>query len=139
MVPSIYFGFVLVQQEQFVQEANSFIRNDTYIEGDYLLRSDVDASKKTIRLVYGGRLIPESAKREVAAKTRYYRLAGASVTIQQGFSVDESDAKIVVRDQQQAEINRLRQDLEKSLDRKSVVTGKSVAERVELVGPGNLK
>ncbi len=115
VVPSIYFGFVLVQQEQFVQEANAFIRNDTYIEGDYLLRSEVDPSKKTIRLVYGGRLIPESVKEEVAAKTRYYRLADASVTIQQGFSIDESDDKIVLMDRQQAEINRLRQDLEKSL------------------------
>src|SRR5690606_15173983 len=36
-------------------------------------------------------------------------------TIQQGFSVDQSDDKIVVMDQQQAEINRLRQDLETSL------------------------
>ncbi|WP_262249890.1 DUF389 domain-containing protein [Parapedobacter soli] len=115
MVPSIYFGFVLVQQERFVQEANAYIRNDTYIEGDYLLRSDVDASKKTISLVYGGRLIPEHVKAEVAAKTRYYRLEGASVSIQQGFSVDESDDRIVVMDRQQSEISRLRQDLEKSL------------------------
>src|SRR5690606_19386974 len=111
----IYFGFVLVQQERFVQEANAFIRNDTYIEGDYLLRSEVDASNKAIRLVYGGRMIPESVKAEVAAKTRYYKLKGASVTIQQGFSVDEADDQVLVMDRQQTEINRLRQDLEKSL------------------------
>ena len=115
MVPSIYFGYTLVRQERFTQEANAYIRNDTYIEGDYLLKSEVDAAKKSIRLIYGGRLIPASVKEEVAAKTRYYKLAGASVTIQQGFSVEESDDRIVVMDRQQAEINRLRQDLEKSL------------------------
>lgn len=115
IVPSIYFGYILVQQERFVQEANAYIRNDTYIEGDYLLKSEVDPAKKTIRLIYGGRLIPEPVKEEVAAKTRYYRLTGATVTIQQGFSVDESDDRILVMDRQQTEINRLRQDLEKSL------------------------
>lgn len=115
MVPSIYFGYILVRQERFTQEANAFIRNDTYIEGDYLLKSEVDPAKKTIRLIYGGRLIPESVKEDVAAKVRYYRLTGATVTIQQGFSVDEADDQVLVMDRQQTEISRLRQDLEKSL------------------------
>ncbi|SEL09812.1 DUF389 domain-containing protein [Parapedobacter koreensis] len=115
MVPSIYFGYMLVRQERFTQEANAYIRNDTYIEGDYLLKSEVDPAKKTIRLIYGGRLIPESLKEDVAAKIRYYRLTGASVTIQQGFSVDDSDDQVLVMDRQQTEISRLRQDLEKSL------------------------
>jgi len=115
IVPSLYFGFLLVRQERFVQEANAYIRNDTYIEGDYLLKSEVDPAKKAIRLIYGGRLIPEAIKEQVAAKTRYYRLQGATVMIQQGFSVDETDDRGLLMDRQQTEINRLRQDLEKSL------------------------
>src|SRR5690606_22002431 len=60
MLPAIYFGYVLVTQENFNRNANAFIRNESYIEGDYLLKSEVDPAAKTIRLIYGGKLIPDS-------------------------------------------------------------------------------
>lgn len=48
MIPNIYFGYVLVKRERFKQEATRFIKNETYIEGDYLLKSDIDPLQKTI-------------------------------------------------------------------------------------------
>ncbi|WP_436832266.1 DUF389 domain-containing protein [Parapedobacter sp. DT-150] len=115
IVPSLYFGMVLVRQERFVQEANAFIRNETYIEGDYLLKSEIDPAKRTIRLIYGGRLIPDSVKAAVVANIRHYALKNANVTIQQGFSVDETSENLLAINSQQSEINRLRAELARTL------------------------
>lgn len=111
VVPSVYFGYVLVQQENFSRNANAFIRNESYIEGDYLLKSEIDPVKKTIRLIYGGRLIPDSIKKKVADKKDNYSLEGATVTIQQGFSVDDDQDELLTKDRQQNEIDRLRAEL----------------------------
>src|SRR5690606_3534157 len=115
VAPSIYFGYVLVQQENFTRNANAFIRNESYIEGDYLLKSEVDPTKKTIRLIYGGRLIPDSVKENIAGKVENYSLTGTTVTIQQGFSIDEDQEDLLVMDRQQTEINRLRAELAQNL------------------------
>jgi len=115
ILPSVYFGYVLVSQERFTQEANAYIRNESYIEGDYLLKSEIDPAKRTIRLIYGGRLIPDTVKREMASKTRFYNLKGATVTIQQGFSLDNGDENLLAANDQQTEINRLRSDLARAI------------------------
>ncbi|WP_257658706.1 DUF389 domain-containing protein [Parapedobacter lycopersici] len=113
ILPSIYFGYILVKQERFTRNAQSFIRSETNIEGDYLLKSDIDPTKRSIRLVYGGRLIPEAAKQAVIDKARHYSLNGASISIQQGFSLEESESNenLLAINTQQAEINRLRATL----------------------------
>lgn len=115
MVPSIYFGYLLVRQERFNISANNYIRNESYIEGDYLLKSEIDPVKRSIRLIYGGRLISEAAKKDVMDKIKHYDLAGAQVSIQQGFSVDESQQNIMAMSSQQLEINKLRTELAKNL------------------------
>ena len=115
LVPSVYFGYVMIKQENFNQSANSFIRNESLIEGDYLLKSDIDPASKTIKLIYGGRLIPESVKEEVIAKARFYALKGAKITIQQGFSMEEDQKNILAMSSQEAEINRLREELARAL------------------------
>lgn len=117
LVPSIYFGYVMIKQENFNQSANSFIRNESLIEGDYLLKSDIDPASKSIKLIYGGRLIPESVKEEVIAKARFYSLEGARITIQQGFSMEEDQKNIMAMSSQETEINRLREELARALQR----------------------
>lgn len=115
IVPSIYFGYLLVKQENFNINANSFIRQESYIEGDYLLKSEIEPTKRTIKLIYGGRLIPDSVKKELISKTRHYALKDAEVTIQQGFSVDEDEKNILAANTQQSEINHLRIELARTL------------------------
>ena len=115
VAPSIYFGYVLVQQENFTRNADAFIRNESYVEGDYLLKSEVDPARKTIRLIYGGRLIPDTVKQEVISRARHYPLKGAVVTIQQGFSVDDDRGELPAMDRQQNEISRLRAELAQNL------------------------
>lgn len=117
ILPSIYFGYVLVQQEQFARNAASYIRNETHIDGDYLLKTEIDPAKRTIRLIYGGRLIPDNIKQEVIAKAKHYDLSASEITIQQGFSLDDANANenLLAINTQQTEINRLRAELAHTL------------------------
>lgn len=114
IAPSIYFGYLMVKQENFNINATNYIRNESAIEGDYLLASEIDPAQRTIRLIYGGRLIPEDVKAGIIAKARHYALDGAEITIQQGFSIDEESDALAISSQQ-AEINRLRAELARTL------------------------
>ena len=115
MLPAIYFGYLLVAQENFNRNANTFIRNESYIEGDYLLKSEIDPSGKNIKLIYGGKLIPDEVKEEMIAKAKNYSIDGASITIQQGFSMEDDKENILAMNTQEIEINRLREELAKTL------------------------
>lgn len=116
IIPSIYFGYVLVQQEKFNRNATLFIRNETHIDGDYLLKTDIDPINKTIRLIYGGRLIPEEVKAAIITQTDKYNLRHAKVFIQQGFSVDEQNSKdLTVLDNRDREITLLKTQLAQNL------------------------
>lgn len=116
IIPSIYFGYVLVQQEKFNQNAILFIRNETHIDGDYLLKTDVDPVNRTIRLTYGGRLIPQETKEAITAKTANYNLSRAKVYIQQGFSIEnQNDSKLSVIDNRDREIALLKTQLAQNL------------------------
>lgn len=115
IIPSIYFGYVLVTRERFTQQAASFIRNETHVDGDYLLKSEIDPVKKHIRLVYGGKMIPEEIKKQIRARALSYRLHGLSLTIQQGFSIESDEQNLQFADVQQGEILRLRGDLSEQL------------------------
>jgi Predicted membrane protein len=117
VLPSIYFGYILVQQERFSRNALSYIRNETHIPGDYLLKSEVDPAKRSIRLIYGGRLIPDNVKQEVIAKAKHYDLAHSKITIQQGFSLEDeaTTENLLAINSQQTEIDRLRAELSHTL------------------------
>ncbi len=105
----------MVARERFVQEAAAFVRNETHVEGDYLLKSEIEPAKKHIRLVYGGKIIPKEIKAQIEARAKAYRLNGMTLTIQQGFSIDESDANMLLADGQQNELSRLRAELSKQV------------------------
>ncbi|MDX3916115.1 MULTISPECIES: DUF389 domain-containing protein [Olivibacter] len=126
MIPSIYFGYVLVKRERFKQEATRFIKNETYIEGDYLLKSDIDPLQKIIHLTYGGKLIPEPTKKKLQEKLKNYTLMDAQITIQQGFSFADADNDLLELTQQQAEINRLRSELSLNLKRQDSIQQRSL-------------
>lgn len=125
MIPSIYFGYVLVKRERFKQEATRFIKNETYIEGDYLLKSDIDPLQKKIHLTYGGKLIPDAAKKQLQERLKNYALVGAKVSIQQGFSFSEVGNDLLEVTQQQAEINRLRSELSLNLRKQDSIQQKN--------------
>jgi uncharacterized hydrophobic protein (TIGR00271 family) len=93
LLPSIYFGYNLVQKEHFIKNANSYISNISTYEGNYLLKSEVNANLKAISLVYGGMNFSENQKEEIIKKSKNFFLDGANIYVNQGLSFGSFDTK----------------------------------------------
>ena len=105
--PSIYFGYNLVQKERFGEKANTFIKNVSVFEGNYLLKSEVNPQKRSILLVYAGLTMNDSQKDSIRARSALFSLDDSEVIIQQGLSLDASERKINETEKLRLELNRL--------------------------------
>ena len=86
LIPSIYFGYDLVQQDRFNKRANHFINNEAHFQNDYLLNKKIDPEKKEITLVFGGKEIQNEEIQALRNKLPRYELKNATLIINQGFS-----------------------------------------------------
>ncbi|MCF2492870.1 DUF389 domain-containing protein [Dyadobacter chenhuakuii] len=120
-IPSIYYGYLLVQKEHFIQNANNFITNESYIEGDFLLKHELDPAKKQIKLIYGGKLINDSEKKRLNSRKAIYGLASTTVIVQQGFSINDVSGDLTQSDRYQAEINQLKTELSRNIQRQDSI------------------
>lgn len=116
-IPAFYYGYLLVQKENFIQGANNFIANESFIEGDFLLKSELDAAKRQIKLIYGGRTISPEEKQRLERRKPIYGLANVKLVIQQGFSVSDVSAELTQGERYQAEIAQLKNQLGLALQR----------------------
>lgn len=86
LLPSLYLGYDLVQQDRFQKNANKFINNEGNFPGDYLLSKKIDAKGKSITLVYGGKAIDTASIIATQKKLPGYDLGDATLEIKQGFA-----------------------------------------------------
>jgi len=91
LLPSVYFGYDLVQQNKFMQKANQFIKNEANFPNDYLLKKDIDTKIKKITLVYGGKAIKENEIAKLKSKLSVYNLQNTTLEIRQGFAYLENN------------------------------------------------
>lgn len=97
LVPSIYFGYGLVQKERFSENAVRYIENISMYEGNYLLTHAVKPEKREIILVYGGMDLTEQQKAAIVNKSGDFNLKKAVVTVKQGLSFENySDRNLEV-------------------------------------------
>ncbi len=87
LLPSIYFGYDIVQQNRFRQKAEQFVANEAVFPNDYLLNKKIDPKKHIVTLTYGGELIAENVIDELRGKLGNYGLSEAQLEIKQGFSI----------------------------------------------------
>lgn len=92
-IPSIYFGYQLIQNEKFIENADKYISNVSNFEGNFLLKSQVDASKKSIVLVYAGKNLTEIQKELITEKSTNFNLNQPKITIEQGLAFEDIDTK----------------------------------------------
>jgi len=85
LVPSIYLGYDLVQQDRFNKNANSFFANEAHFSNDYLLNRKIDPKNKIITLVFGGKEIALKDIEQTRVQLKKYNLADANLEIKQGF------------------------------------------------------
>ncbi len=90
IIPSIYFGFVLVQNEKFNENVARFTSNISVFEGSYLLRHDSEPGKRKLILTYGGNVLTPLHKALLREKARDFMLGDAAIDIRQGFAINEA-------------------------------------------------
>ena len=91
LLPSIFFGYKLVKQERFTQNANSYVSNISLYEGQYLLQNKIDANSNKITLIYGGTGLSEQQKETIIQKSRDFDLENAEISIKQGLTFSNLD------------------------------------------------
>lgn len=92
LLPSIWLSYRFIQDESTRKAADLFVRKNTEIEGSYLLQRQIDLSKKTIVLTYGGKSIhPEQRGLMQQRLVENTQLADFDLQFKQGFSVESSE------------------------------------------------
>jgi len=91
IIPSIYFGYGLVQENKFIENATNFTTNVSVFEGKFLLQNNIDPHNRQITLVYGGTNLTEEQKLNIQEKSKDFSLENASVVIKQGLSFNNKE------------------------------------------------
>jgi len=95
LLPSLYFGYDMVQQNRFTKNANSFIIYEAHFTNDYLLNKKIDAKNRKITLVFGGKEIMPDEIELLRSQLKKYNLQSAALEIKQGFAyLSENNNKI---------------------------------------------
>lgn len=88
VLPSIYFGYLLVQKEKFNINATLYTKNISVYKGNYLLKDEINPIKKEIHLVYGGSSLTDKDKEEIIKKAEDFSLQKTQIIIEQGLSFE---------------------------------------------------
>jgi len=107
VIPSIYLGYNLVQKEKFNNNAVRFVNSINVIDGNYLLKFEINPTDKTIMLIYGGASLNEIQKNNIIKRANDFSLNNAKIEFQQGFSFDAITKKSTQVENLKIEMNRI--------------------------------
>lgn len=91
LVPSLYFGYQLVQKEKFVIDAERFVNNVEDFEGNYLIKHELNPEKRNIALEYAGTTLSENQKLRIKMKAYDFNLDSSNIRIDKGLSFSYFD------------------------------------------------
>lgn len=109
IIPSVYFGYGLVQKERFLENATKFTDNVSLFQGNYLLSYEIKPNDNRIKLVYGGSSLTDLQKDLIKSKAKDFNLDEVEVIIKQGLSFLDMKSEITEKEKLKGEINRLSQ------------------------------
>ena len=107
IIPSIFFGYNLVQKEKFLENAQRYVRAVSVVRGNYLLSNDINAGARTVTLVYGGTSLSDADKETMRQRALDFALDSATVLIRQGFSFEDVTRRNTEEENLRAEIAKL--------------------------------
>lgn len=113
LLPSVFFGYKLVQQEEFLQKANLYVSSISLFQGNYLLKYDIDAKSSKITLIYGGSELTEIQKNEIIKKSADFNLESPTIIIEQGLAFNNMDDKNIELLQMKEQVLNLNNSLSK--------------------------
>ncbi|HBG59064.1 MAG TPA: DUF389 domain-containing protein [Porphyromonadaceae bacterium] len=88
LIPSIIFGVNLVKNEEFAQNAESFIAEVTLLGGNYLQDKQINPAGRSVELLYSGYGIGDTTITEIWEKALKHRLDTSRIVIRQGFDAN---------------------------------------------------
>jgi hypothetical protein len=109
LLPSVYFGYGLVQKEQFVENASRYVNNVNVFEGNFLLQDNVDVDTRMVTLTYGGSTLSPDQEERIREKAADFGLEDVEVVIKQGIAFDEISERFDEAESLRAEVQRLTQ------------------------------
>lgn len=140
LLPSIFFGYKLVKQERFSQNANSYVSNISVFEGQYLLKNKIDVNANKITLIYGGTGLSEQQKNAIIQKSKDFNIEEAEITIEQGLTfnnMDNANIELFSLKEQNIILNNLLSKKNSELD--SIVShqkfGQSIFNEIKTIYP----
>ena len=91
IVPSVYFGYILVQNERFSDRAQRFVNEISVTEGTYLLDNRLNATARSIDLIYSGYGLSEESRRNIKTKALVHRIDTSKIVINSGTNMSIVD------------------------------------------------
>lgn len=140
LIPSIYFGYNLVQKERFNENAAKYVQSIRVFENNYLLNSEISANKSTITLIYGGVSLDDEQKNKILEKAREFSLEEAEIMFSPGLlfgaSSDQKDEKQQLLNQinQLSNVVKQKEQVIDSLS-KSSLEGKQILDEISILFP----
>lgn len=140
LIPSIYFGYLLVQKEKFNANASNYVNSVRVFEGNYLLDSEINSNSKSITLIYGGVSLTEEQKTQIKTKANEFNLEEIAINFKQGISLDAYSASTNEKQQLLSQINQLTVQNKKNemlLDSLTLVKneGKQILDEISVLYP----
>lgn len=107
LIPSIYFGYGLVQKEKFFERATKFVSSISLFQGNYLLSSSINPASETISLIYGGRELNDSLKFLIKKEVENFNIKNAEFNIKQGLTLQDLKSEASEKEKFRSELSRL--------------------------------
>jgi uncharacterized hydrophobic protein (TIGR00271 family) len=121
LIPSVYFGYVLVEKEHFIDTATRFVRTVSLFKGDFLLRYEIDGDAREITMVYGGHPLTADDKAELSRRAETFGLEKTVLKFEQGLVITNGEEyldklnQMEETDRQKLEIARLNAALQTNI------------------------
>lgn len=99
LIPSVYFGYVMIKKNSFETTAKTFITNEAIFANNFLLQKDISYEENQITLTYGGQKLEDSDLELLKKRSSIYGLDSVKIIVKQGFNfampnnVDQSKLK----------------------------------------------
>lgn len=123
ILPSIYFGYKLVKEEQFKEQAEKFCTSVKQINDKFLLEHSIEPENYRVTLVYGGDAMTPAEKHAILRRTAWFGLDSNAVVVEQGITLNKDLTSNSVVDNLKSANMQLEQRLKHVQNEKDSIAG----------------
>lgn len=98
----------MAQNEKFKSNAEKYTKYVGIYKGNYLLKNEVNASNREIKLTYAGSSLTEDDKESITNQSNLFSLNDAKISIEQGLTIDVDLSDVEKKLNAQSEETNLR-------------------------------